>query len=161
LSASPSPVTSDPRFLAGLRLYYLERFWESHEVLEPVWLGAAGLDREVLKALIQVGAGVIHCQKENWPGVVAILERAERLLADFPDRHFGMDLRLLQKETRTLIAAAQRLAAGQSAGFDEGLYPRLDLEGVDRRALMDDARYEPVWDHSIRNAFAFPALTQA
>jgi hypothetical protein len=61
-------------------------YFEVHELLEPYWLRAAGLERETLQGLIQVAVGFHHLTNGNGAGARALLhDGAAKLLG----RHIG------------------------------------------------------------------------
>ena len=57
-ASMPDTVQSeyDQRFLAGLRYHYLGRYWDSHFILEKLWLDSEGATRQVAQVLIMAGA---------------------------------------------------------------------------------------------------------
>jgi len=48
----------------GIDLFNEERYWESHEALESVWLNASGREKELLQGLILIAAALVHMQKD-------------------------------------------------------------------------------------------------
>jgi hypothetical protein len=153
-----STFRDDPRILAGLRLHWLGRYWESHDVLEPVWRGAPYPERDALKAAIQVGAAVIHAAWGDPQGTAAILARTLPLLDSLPASCLGLDLIALRRECEALLAQARRVEASGTGEIDPALAPRLVPAGVDADALMEDGRYEVVWLPQGRNAYRLAGI---
>jgi predicted metal-dependent hydrolase len=126
----------DPRYLAGLRLYHLGRYWDSHEQWEEIWRESEGPVRHFYQGLIQVDAAILHTQRGHWGGVANLLARSLEHLEQCPDSLLGMDVARLRDQLRAYrreIAARQQ---GRSEAFDGSLYPDLTVEGIDREMLL-------------------------
>jgi hypothetical protein len=66
----------------AVRLFDAERFWESHETLEPVWRMSSNIDRKLFHGLILTAAAFVHLQKGDEIGFESILRRARVLLPE-------------------------------------------------------------------------------
>jgi predicted metal-dependent hydrolase len=126
----------DPRYLAGLRLYYLGRHWDSHEEWEEIWRESEGPARHFYQGLIQVDAAIIHTQRGHWGGVANLLARSLGHLDQCPDHLLGMDVARLREQLRAYRQEVLALREGQKASFDWSLRPDLEVDGVDREALL-------------------------
>jgi len=95
--------TATGRWQEGVRLFDQGAYWECHEVLEPLWLAADGLDRSFYQGVILLAAalhqarttGVAHGGRRNYAKALAHL-------APLPDRYHGVAVREL--EARCLAA---------------------------------------------------------
>ena len=58
-------------------------YFEVHEILEEVWMGEFGRDREFLQSLIQIGVAYYHLSNFNLRGFKLLLENALELLKDY------------------------------------------------------------------------------
>src|SRR5215216_4126863 len=126
----------DPRYLAGLRLYYLGRHWDSHEEWEEVWRESEGPVRHFYQGLIQLDAAIIHTQRGHWGGVANLLARSLGHLEQCPDRLLGMDVARLRDQLRAYRREILALKEGRKDAFDWSLCPQLEVEGIDREALI-------------------------
>jgi predicted metal-dependent hydrolase len=83
----------DARYLAYFECFNRRFFFESHEVLESLWL----VDRQApnaafYKGLIQLAGGFVHIQK-NRPGPAAALLRLARTnVCQYSAIHEGLDI---------------------------------------------------------------------
>jgi predicted metal-dependent hydrolase len=81
---------------AGLAAYERGDYFESHELLEPAWMGTDDLaERALLQGLIKLAAAYVHGVRGNPRGIVRNLEGARERLADaqVDGRHTaGLDL---------------------------------------------------------------------
>lgn len=82
---------------AGVQLFDDGRYWDSHEVLEPAWLGASGVEKRFLGGVILLAAalhkarymGSLRGGRRNYAKALA-------KLAPVGDRFWGVDVRELE-----------------------------------------------------------------
>ena len=82
----------------GIRLFNTQKYFEAHEALEAVWLGAGGEEKLFLHGLIQVAAAFHHHTRGNPAGFRSLLEKGLRKLENFGDTRSGLDLAGLRKQ---------------------------------------------------------------
>ena len=76
--AESPPDGLDPRYEGFFACFNSGRFFEAHEVLEPLWLGIRGQpDADFHKGLIQLAGAFVHLQKSR-PGPAMSLLRLAR-----------------------------------------------------------------------------------
>lgn len=102
----------------GAALYNAALYFETHELLEPVWAEQPkGPDRTVLQGIIQAAVGLYHFQHENWRGGIRVLgyglSKAE---AGRPAFH-GLAMDNLLRGLAACREAARALLAGQQDAF--------------------------------------------
>lgn len=99
----------DARYLGWFDCFNRQEFYEAHDVLEDLWLEARrGPDGDFFKGLIQLAGAFVHLQKERLRPAEALFQLADRNLARYRDRHWGVEvggLRRLVAEWRTALAA--------------------------------------------------------
>jgi uncharacterized protein len=72
-------------------------YWESHEVLEPLWLASSGLDRDLTGGVILLAAALHKARTMGSPrGGRRNFAKALRHLAVVPDDYRGVDVRALE-----------------------------------------------------------------
>jgi uncharacterized protein len=126
----------DPRYLAGLRLYHLGRYWDSHEQWEEIWRESEGPARHFYQGLIQVDAAILHTQRGHWGGVANLLARSLEHLEQCPGSLLGMDVARLRDQLRAYRQEITALKDGRQERFDWALRPDLAVAGVDPQALI-------------------------
>lgn len=91
------------RFEAG-------EYWDAHEELEPLWLEAEGLERELAAGVILLAAALHKARAMDNPrGGRRNYAKALRHLALVPDTFQGVDVRTLEASVhRALIDASTR-----------------------------------------------------
>ncbi len=65
----------DPR-LQAVVLWNAGLFFEVHELLETMWLGATGIERTALKGFIQAAGVYVHCRRGNMAAGQGLASRA-------------------------------------------------------------------------------------
>lgn len=91
LSESEPPRGEAVRY--GAAYFNSERFWESHEAFEGVWLGCerGSVERDTIQGIILAAAALVHHQKAEDDIAVSILGRAAQKLAHSPRACYGID----------------------------------------------------------------------
>ena len=83
------------RFLFEKGLYF-----EVHEILEEVWMGEFGKEREFLQALIQLGVSYYHLSNYNLRGFRLLLENALELLKSYSGVVHTVNVDRLKKDIK-------------------------------------------------------------
>ena len=92
---------------AGVRLFEAGEYWEAHEALEPLWLGATGLEKSFLGGVILLAAALHKARKMDSPrGGRRNYAKALRHLALVPDlwEAYGWVVEVRELEARVHAA---------------------------------------------------------
>lgn len=108
-------------------------YFEVHERLEPLWLRASGVEREVVQGLIQVAVGLHHLGNGNLAGARALLHDGAAKL--FERSISGLDVDPFAREVATTLAAIVALGADVSA-FDWRSVPHFPGANPDPRGRL-------------------------
>jgi uncharacterized protein len=76
LNSKPLTSEQSQRLREGLAFFNRGEFFACHEVLEAVWLEAAGEDKVFLQGLIQVAVSFHHLRRKNFTGSSRLLRAA-------------------------------------------------------------------------------------
>lgn len=100
-----APAVTDPSrwreheaWLAGFRLYGQGYFWETHEVWEPVWIGARpnSAERVMVQGLIQLANGCLKVKMGRPKAALRLVALSRDCLGEAAnsgrDRLMGLDL---------------------------------------------------------------------
>ena len=119
-------VSADPPLPVALAaaavLYEAGLYFETHEVLEPLWMRALGAEREALQGLIQVAVGFQHLANGNLEGARALLRDGATKLAGH--RLDGRDTSAFAAEVARCWGEIIALGADAPARFDWSRVPR-------------------------------------
>jgi uncharacterized protein len=84
-------------------LFNNEKYWQTHEVLEPVWKGAHGEEKDLLNGIILIAAAFVHDEKDESSICISILSRAKKKLSQSKGLYFGMDLDEINRQVLRII----------------------------------------------------------
>ncbi len=85
LPADFEPVEEDIEKNVQMARLLFEKglYFEVHEILEEIWMGEFGRERDFLQALIQIGVAYYHLSNYNTRGFKLLLENALELLENY------------------------------------------------------------------------------
>ncbi len=110
-----------PLVLKGLHEFNAGEYFECHETLETAWRGEPGPVRDLYRAVLQVGLGYYQIRRANYTGARKMFLRAERWLANLPDRCQGIDVSRLRSDAVAARAHLEMLGPARIAEFDRTL----------------------------------------
>jgi predicted metal-dependent hydrolase/bacterioferritin-associated ferredoxin len=130
---SPSLARSESwdiplELIEAASLFNRKYYWETHEVLEKVWLEENGELKIFYQGLIQAAAALYHVLNNNPKGVVKLASSALQKLQPFGTRYkksidFGEILTALTR----YIEESKEILQGQRPGFDFDALPTLSV----------------------------------
>jgi predicted metal-dependent hydrolase len=107
-----------------VELYNAGHFFETHEVLEVVWLLEEGEDKPFLQGLIKIAAAFVHFKKGTYQGMWDLLQAGRQMLEPYRPDHRGIELADFLGEIAKWIPWAERLLAGEDLQIEDPV-PRL------------------------------------
>lgn len=96
-------VAYDSRYLEYFVHFNAAEYFESHEVLEDLWLEDTSSDRLFLQGLIQLAAAIHHLRNRNWTGAGKLLALGTAKLSRYPAHHWSLDLESFLAEVTRFI----------------------------------------------------------
>ncbi len=124
-SDGPGPTELRPELIEALSLFNRRYYWETHEVLEEVWLQEAAPLKTYLQGLIQGAATLYHVLNANPTGVLKLSESALQKFANFPETYHGIFHGNLLQALKEYQKQAREILAQDRAGFDYTRLPYL------------------------------------
>ncbi len=107
----------EPQVRKFWQLFEKQEFFESHEVLEELWMVATGSERNLYKGLIQIAVSLHHLGDGNLRGARKVFDTARDLLEPYQPSGAGVRLDRLVNDARSLVEEHERAAArGLEAG---------------------------------------------
>ena len=128
---------SDPRLGRFWELFEELDFFESHEVLEELWMETSGGERNLYKGLIQIAVSLHHLQTGNLRGARKVFGTARDLLQPYQPRDAGVRLDRLVADAEAQIDRGERAATARNSGA-EGSQPA--------ETWWQDFEVRPVYD---------------
>jgi len=102
---------ADPRLLQFWDLFERQEFFESHEVLEDLWMATSGGERNLYKGLIQIAVSLHHLSEGNLRGARKVFDTARDLLAPYQPAGARVRLDRLVADTQGAVERGERAAA--------------------------------------------------
>ena len=107
----------EPQVRKFWQLFEKQEFFESHEVLEELWMAVTGSERNLYKGLIQIAVSLHHLGDGNLRGARKVFDTARDLLEPYQPSGAGVRLDHLVNDTRVLVEEHERaVARGLEAG---------------------------------------------
>jgi predicted metal-dependent hydrolase len=120
-------------YLGYFDCFNRELFYESHDVLEELWLTQRqGPNDGFYKALIQLAGAFVHLQKDRLRPAAALFKLARSYLRNYPPQHEGLDVTGLCTLIEAWLAKLER-GEFQDNPLQPGTAPKLVL--LDREFL--------------------------
>jgi hypothetical protein len=85
-------VAYHPLYLKGIEEFNRQRYFDSHEVWEDLWIGETGPARPFYKGLIQAAVALYHLARGNFHGANKLWRGSQRYLEPFRPWYLGLDV---------------------------------------------------------------------
>jgi len=126
---SPNELNGAPRwpreYEEFVRLFNERDFYESHEVLEDLWVLEVEPLKNYYKGLIQAAVALCHWERGNCSGARKLYWSASQYLAPYPAVYEGLELGRLMAVMRELFAPL--VAAPEATGLPAPERTRIPL----------------------------------
>ena len=100
LAAQFSGDGVDPRYAGYFALFNQQKFYESHDVLEDLWLlDRHGENGSFYKGLIQLAGAFVHLQKNRLRPAAALFKLAQANLEKYPREHWRFHIDSIKIDT--------------------------------------------------------------
>jgi hypothetical protein len=100
---TPAGENVEQNVKLAIKLFNYELFFEVHELIEEIWMGNFGKDRDFLQALIQIGVAFYHRENFNERGYKLLLENALELLKDYSGMLYSINVDRLKEKISQAI----------------------------------------------------------
>lgn len=116
-----------PHYLGFFDCFNRQEFYESHDVLEALWLAERGRpNADFYKGLIQLAGAFVHLQKNRLRPAAALFKLARAHLEKYPAAHLDLEV---EEITAMISGWLRRIEEGnfQVNPLTPGTVPRLAL----------------------------------
>lgn len=124
---SPCAEPAPPLLLKGIAQFNRGQFFEQHETLEELWRAERRPVRDLYRGILQIGVAFHHLRKQNYHGVVYMLERGATYLRPFVPSCQGVNVEALIAAAGRALQEARRLGPRHLSEFDWSLAPTVVL----------------------------------
>ena len=92
----------DPLYLEYFTLFHNGKYFESHEVLEKLWLRDRSESRDFYKGLIQLAAALHHLKQGNVNGAEYLRSSAMGYLKAYAPAYLGLEVSRTLEDFKSL-----------------------------------------------------------
>jgi uncharacterized protein len=104
MKPAPAVIDYQPSWYEAVALFESGKWWETHEVLEHVWIGQRGVHRRFLGGVILLAAALHKIRKQGDPiAARRLYARALTHLAWVPDEFNRVNLRQLETDVHAAL----------------------------------------------------------
>jgi len=114
-----------PEVMEAVSLFNRGYYWETHEVLEHLWLEDTTSIRVLYQGLIQASAALYHVLNANPKGVGRLVDEATRKLSPYSPTYQGLQLFTLLQALEIYKSQAEEILSSRRQNFDYDQLPRL------------------------------------
>ena len=116
-----------PEVVQAVSLFNRRYYWETHEVLEDIWMDENGPRRMFYQGLIQAAAALYHVLNANPKGVIRLAEEGARKLTPYLPTYLGIGIQELKQVLDHYAQESRDILAGSKVGFDYDRLPMLRI----------------------------------
>ncbi len=114
-----------PLLRQGIDEFNAGQWFECHETLEELWVGASGAVRDLYQGILQVAVALHHWREGNFPGAVHLLQKGNGLLEHAAPVCQGVDVAALMRDAESFRETLENLGPDRMAELDRRLIPRI------------------------------------
>ncbi len=108
-------------------LFNNKLYFETHEILEEIWLEETGSIRPFLQGIIQIAVGFHHLLNSNYYGVVSLTKDGANKLRPYTPVHSGLDVKSFLAGVDRCQERLTELNRETVSQFDPSLIPKMRL----------------------------------
>jgi predicted metal-dependent hydrolase len=124
---------SDPRpgardeLLRGIEAFNAGEWFDCHEIMEELWIGAPDGLRPFYQGILQVAVALHHWREGNHRGALSLCASGVLLLRQVEPSCQGVDVAALIEAVERLRGALETLGPERAGELEPGLIPRIEV----------------------------------
>ena len=118
--------------LRGIAEFNAREWFDCHETLEELWVGAPRELRDLYQGILQVAVALHHWREGNFGGAVSLLNSGVRLLRHVAPVCQRVDVAKLIKESELMREELERLGPERMVELERELIPLISLREEDK-----------------------------
>jgi bacterioferritin-associated ferredoxin len=125
---APAPEENAPaELIEAISLFNRRYYWETHEVLEGIWMEEHGKPRLFYQGLIQASAALYHVLNANAQGVIRLAEESRNKLRPYSPSFMSVPVEGLLDTLDQYLLQAREILGHTRSGFDYDKLPLLTI----------------------------------
>ena len=113
------------QLLQGIREFNRGDWYECHETVEDLWIGAGGEIRDFYQGIIQIAIALHHWRNGNYGGAISLLKGGAGYLSRVADQCQWVDVAALVADSDKARAALEELGKERMELLKPALIPRI------------------------------------
>lgn len=115
----------------GIEQFNAGQYYRQHDLFEELWMATPGPERDLYRAILQVGVAYYQIERGNWRGAYKMLLRSVQWLHWLPPLCQGVDVAALRRDSTAVRAALEGLGEARLSEFDRRLLRPVRWQGID------------------------------
>jgi bacterioferritin-associated ferredoxin len=125
---TPAHIAPLPReFVRAISLFNRRYYWETHEVLENLWLEEIGARKIFYQGIIQAAAALYHVLNANPKGVLKLGVESLNKLQKTEGNIWKINIQPLISALESYKTQSEEILAQYRSGFDYQLLPKVEI----------------------------------
>lgn len=126
---TPAPKgTLPPDFVKAISLFNRRYYWETHEILEDLWMEEVGKTKTFYQAIIQGAAALYHVLNANPKGVIKLSGDSLAKILGPRENPWEIDITPLISALNSYKTQAEEILGQTRSGFDYACLPQIRLD---------------------------------
>jgi predicted metal-dependent hydrolase len=113
------------QLLQGIREFNRHDWYECHETVEDLWIGAEGEVRNLYQGIIQIAIALHHWRNGNYGGAVSLLNGGGEYLRRVADQCQWVDVVQFIADSDRMRAVLEELGKERMESLDASLIPQI------------------------------------
>jgi bacterioferritin-associated ferredoxin len=111
----------------AISMFNRRYYWETHEILEHLWLEEHGDTKLFYQGIIQAAAAFYHVLNANPKGVIKLAEDSSRKLSQFLPKFKSIPLEALVESLADFAGQAREILRESKSGFEYEKLPKIQI----------------------------------
>jgi predicted metal-dependent hydrolase len=120
------------RLLLAIQQFNRRDWYECHEVVEDLWIGAVGETRDFFQGIIQIAIALHHWRNGNFGGAVSLLKGGTGYLSRVSDLCQWVDVTALIADSVRMRDALEELGKERMESLGSELIPMIKTVAAGR-----------------------------
>jgi predicted metal-dependent hydrolase len=120
------------QLLQGIREFNTREWFECHETVEDLWIGAEGETRDFYQGIIQIAVALHHWRNGNFGGAVSLLKGGAGYLQHVDGPCQWVDVAALIADADRMRTALEELDRERMHTLDPEFIPRIKTVSIPR-----------------------------
>ncbi len=124
------------QLLLAIRQFNNREWYDCHETIEELWIGATGEMRDFLQGTLQISVALLHWRNGNHSGAVTLLAGGVKYLKHVSDVCLWVDVSALIADSERVRVSLEELGKEHMGLLDSELIPQIKTVSTFRHSSV-------------------------